>query len=84
MAAETPAQIVLARPRAMHGKLVNFELFPGSHQRAATNNPLAYLAYIQVVTYGHEEAAKVQGEDPLSLFRILTMRWGTSKASLPA
>lgn len=44
--------------------LVNFELFPRPPDERAQNNPWPTWPVIFRTDYGHEEAAKVQGEDP--------------------
>ena len=48
-----------------HGckSVVNFELMPTPPQARAENNPWPTWPHIYRVDYGHEEAAKVQGED---------------------
>jgi len=49
-----------------HGckSVVNFELMPTPPEARAENNPWPAWPHIYRVDYGHEEAAKVQGEDP--------------------
>ncbi|MDH5425829.1 MAG: glutamate synthase subunit beta [Gammaproteobacteria bacterium] len=49
-----------------HGckSVVNFELMPTPPAERAENNPWPAWPHIFRVDYGHEEAAKVQGEDP--------------------
>jgi NAD(P)H-dependent glutamate synthase small subunit len=49
-----------------HGckSLVNFELFPKPPAERAPHNPWPTWPVIFRTDYGHEEAAKVQGEDP--------------------
>jgi len=49
-----------------HGckSVVNFELMPTPPETRAENNPWPAWPHIYRVDYGHEEATKVQGEDP--------------------
>ncbi len=49
-----------------HGckSVVNFELMPRPPQERAENNPWPAWPHIYRVDYGHEEAERVQGEDP--------------------
>ena len=49
-----------------HGckSVVNFELMPRPPEERAENNPWPSWPHIFRVDYGHEEARKVQGEDP--------------------
>jgi len=49
-----------------HGckSVVNFELMPTPPEARAENNPWPAWPHIYRVDYGHEEASKVQGEDP--------------------
>jgi len=49
-----------------HGckSVVNFELMPMPPEARAENNPWPEWPHIYRVDYGHEEASKVQGEDP--------------------
>ena len=49
-----------------HGckSLVNFELFPKPPAQRAANNPWPTWPRIFRTDYGHEEATKVQGQDP--------------------
>ncbi|HEY9052628.1 MAG TPA: glutamate synthase subunit beta [Gammaproteobacteria bacterium] len=49
-----------------HGckSVVNFELMPKPPQARAENNPWPAWPHIFRVDYGHEEATKVQGQDP--------------------
>ena len=49
-----------------HGckSVVNFELMPTPPEVRAENNPWPAWPHIYRVDYGHEEAKKVQGEDP--------------------
>jgi len=49
-----------------HGckSVVNFELMPTPPEARAENNPWPTWPHIYRVDYGHEEAAKLQGEDP--------------------
>ncbi|MCK5091478.1 MAG: glutamate synthase subunit beta, partial [Gammaproteobacteria bacterium] len=49
-----------------HGctSVVNFELLPQPPQERAADNPWPLWPHIFRVDYGHEEAAKIHGEDP--------------------
>ena len=49
-----------------HGckSVVNFELMPTPPEARAENNPWPAWPHIYRVDYGHQEAQKVQGEDP--------------------
>jgi NADPH-dependent glutamate synthase beta subunit-like oxidoreductase len=49
-----------------HGckSVVNFELMPRPPAERADNNPWPTWPHIFRIDYGHEEASKVQGEDP--------------------
>lgn len=49
-----------------HGckSVVNFELMPRPPEARADNNPWPQWPHIFRVDYGHEEASRVQGEDP--------------------
>lgn len=51
-----------------HGckSVINFELMPQPPQERAADNPWPLWPHIFRVDYGHEEAAKIYGEDPRS------------------